>query len=300
VNRLREREGFTLVETMFSMALFSMAVVFLYSTFVVNTRIYVLENDVLELQQSTRVAMDEIAREVFMAGSGVPQGAIPSDMGFLFAVMPAYGGTGSPDSLRFLRGDTGVQTSLSSSMTSRSSPLAVNDGSMFSAGDVVLIQGNTVECGESLELFQVTQVVNEGGLYTLEHRPSPPWNQDDRLSCTFMAPSTLTKVRLIRYAIDESDPLHPLLVKTIDEGASEVIARDIENFKVTYDLLNGMRGIKNPPDPNLIRKINFSLVGRTQGPDDRWAGGIHSLTGESDNYRRYRLNTQVFIRNIES
>ena len=293
------RSGFTLVETLFSLTLFSMAIVFLYSTFVVNSRMYLLQSDVLELQQMTRTAMDDVSRSLLMAGSGVPQGAIPSDLGYLYAVVPGYGGTNAPDTLTFLRGVTQVQTYLDESMPDQSAVLKVQDASMFTAGDVAIIQGSTEECGESLEMFQITEVSTDGQ-NTLQHRQSPPWNADERLHCTYLSPATITKVDHIRYYIDESDSLHPCLVRRLNEGPPEVVATDIENLKITYDLLSGDRNVTDPFDPNLIRKVNFYLVGRTPEEDPRWTGGVHSLTGRSDGYRRYTLRTQVYIRNIES
>jgi prepilin-type N-terminal cleavage/methylation domain-containing protein len=300
MSRIKRNSGFTLVETIFSVAIFSMAVVFLYSTFVVNTRMYVLESDVLEVQQSTRTAIDELSRSLFMAGSGVPMGAIPSDLGFLYAVRPGYGGTDSPDTLVFLKGVTHVQAFINASMPDESAILKVEDASMFTPGDIALIQGGTLECGESLELFQITQISTDEGQNTIQHNQSPPWNEDERLNCTYLSPATITKIEFIKYFIDYSDPLHPCLVKGLDESTNLVIAEDIENLKVTYDLLSGERGLSAPSDPNVIRKVNFYLVGRTREEDERWSSGVHSLTGGSDGYRRYTLKTHVFIRNVES
>jgi len=289
--------GFTLVETLFSLALFSMAVVYLYSTYVVNSRMYVLDSGVLELQQSTRTAIDEVSRSLLMAGSGVPQGAIPSDLGYLYAIMPGYGGSNSSDTLTFLRGVTEVQTFLNESMPNESAILKVDDASMFTPGDVVIIQGNTQECGESLEMFEVTQCSTEGQ-NTIQHRQSPPWNLDQRMNCSYLSPSTLTRVDHIQYYIDNSDPLHPCLMRSLNQDTPEIIAMDIENFKVTYDLLTGERDVSDPPDPTLIRKANFFLVGRTPEEDRRWSNGVNSLTGQSDGYRRYTLRTHVYIRNL--
>ena len=294
-----DNQGFTLVELMFSMALFSMAVVFLYSTFVVNTRMYSTENEVLEMQQSTRTAVDDLSRSVFMAGSVMPKGAIPSDLGYLYAIMTGFGGTDSPDTLTFMKGVTQVQTYLTESMPEQSAILNVDDASMFSPGDVVIIQGNTLECGESLEFFEVTQI-STNGQNTLQHAQSLPWNTDQLLNCSYMTPATMTKVEFIKYYIDNSDPLHPTLMKVIDEHTPEAIAADMENLKVTYDLVSGDRGVSVPPNPNLIRKLNFFIVGRTGDEDNRWTGGVHSLTGQTDGYRRYCVKTNVYVRNLES
>ena len=173
-----------------------------------------------------------------------------------------------------------------------------HDTAMFTPGDVVIIQGSTQDCGEGLEMFEVTQISIDEGQNTIQHRQSLPWNEDERMNCTYLSPSTITRIDHIKYYIDNSDPLHPSLARSLNEGTSEIIAMDIENFKVTYDLLSGERGVSDPIDPNLIRKVNFYIVGRTPDEDSRWANGVHSLTGLPDGHRRYTLRTHVYIRNV--
>lgn len=298
--RFKKTDGFTLVETLFSLVVFSLAIVFVYSTFVVNTRMYNVENDVLELQQMTRTAMDEISRMLLMTGANVPQGAIQSDMGFLYAITPGYGGPNSPDTLIFMRGIDEAQAALNNSMPSPSAELKVDEGSPFESGQLVIIQGNTLECGETREMFVITHVqTDEGqGQDLLQHRYFPPWNMDQSMNCSYLAPSTITRVDFMKYYIDESDRLHPCLIRSVNETTQEILATDIENFKITYDLLTGERGLVDPLDPDLIRQINVLIVGRTPEEDSRWQEGVHSLTGESDGYRRYRLQTDVFLRNM--
>jgi hypothetical protein len=104
----------------------------------------------------------------------------------------------------------------------------------------------------------------------------------------------------MRYYIDESDPLHPALVREIDNSTTEILAENIENFKVTYDLQSGVRSDPDPADLNLIRQVNFFVIGRTRNQDDRWEQGVHSLTGDQDGFRRYKLATQIFFRNLQS
>jgi hypothetical protein len=128
-----------------------------------------------------------------------------------------------------------------------------------------------------------------------------------------------TRVRLITYYLDvATDPRRPRLVRrinngsgltaatTFDNGLGTVVAFDVENLTISYDLA-APDGINNPtnvrmtdadldgsgacaPDPcsaNQIRKVNFILSGRSSRP----------MRG-TNQYFRNRLSTQVSLRSL--
>ena len=128
-----------------------------------------------------------------------------------------------------------------------------------------------------------------------------------------------TRIRLITYYLDvTTDPRRPRLVRrinngsgltaatTFDNGLGTVVAFDIENFTISYDLV-APDGVNNPtnvrmtdadldgsgacaPDPcspNQIRKVNFVLAGRSSRP----------MRGTNQFFRN-RLSTQVSLRSL--
>jgi len=129
-------------------------------------------------------------------------------------------------------------------------------------------------------------------------------------------PSTATRIRLVSYYLDTvTDPLRPRLVRRVNNGDPKtynnalgtVVAFDVEDMKITYDLVDGvtnpagarmttddLSGVKttaacypNPCSPNQIRKINITLTGRSRTP-----------LRQTRQYLRNTLTTQVSLRSM--
>jgi type II secretory pathway pseudopilin PulG len=129
-------------------------------------------------------------------------------------------------------------------------------------------------------------------------------------------PSTATRIRLVSYYLDTvTDPLRPRLVRRVNNGDPKtynnalgtVVAFDVEDMKITYDLVDGvtnpagarmtsddLAGVKttaacypNPCSPNQIRKINITLTGRSRTP-----------LRQTRQYFRNTLTTQVSLRSM--
>ena len=101
--------------------------------------------------------------------------------------------------------------------------------------------------------------------------------------------TTATRVRMITYYIDATDPLHPKLVRRMNNGSAvsfsnssgNVVAFDVENIQVSYDMADGKT---NPAgvrfvaadyasggpcygadcSPTQIRKVTVTLTGRSK------------------------------------
>jgi prepilin-type N-terminal cleavage/methylation domain-containing protein len=70
---MRTRQGFTLVELMVSVALMGVVIVWLMGFFVVQSRSYVVTDELGEAQQNSRTIIDLIEREIRAAGMMVPE-----------------------------------------------------------------------------------------------------------------------------------------------------------------------------------------------------------------------------------
>jgi hypothetical protein len=101
-----------------------------------------------------------------------------------------------------------------------------------------------------------------------------------------------------KYFIDDTDPYHPVLMVSENEETPQVVADNIENFQLSYDLATGQREVTDPDDPAAIRLVRVMIVARTNSPDPQWNNGINSRTGMSDHYRRVTLSANVFVRNL--
>lgn len=125
--------------------------------------------------------------------------------------------------------------------------------------------------------------------------------------CTFqIVPTVATRVRLISYYLETpgADERDLRLIRRINAGAPTAVAFFIEEFTLSYDLVDG---VANPvdvvmddtdltgggtcaPDPcseSQIRKVNVTLTGRSSGR--------HPQTNE---FLRNTLATQISLRNL--
>ena len=107
-------------------------------------------------------------------------------------------------------------------------------------------------------------------------------------------PVRATRVYMITYYIDATNPMTPRLMRQVNFNPPQVVAQVIENMQVTFDLASpvNLPGINipiiNPPDsPNQIRKVNLLMAARSQNPC--------IVTGQ---YFRTNLVTQVSLRSL--
>jgi prepilin-type N-terminal cleavage/methylation domain-containing protein len=116
--------------------------------------------------------------------------------------------------------------------------------------------------------------------------------------------SSVSRIRMITYFIDVTDPTSPRLMRQINANAPTTVAFDIETFVLNYDLASDTGTWAyvemNPADvnttggrcsplacsPNTIRKTNLTLSGRTQSKV--------AATG----YYRSALTSQVALRSL--
>jgi hypothetical protein len=163
------------------------------------------------------------------------------------------------------------------------------------------------DAGDSLGLNQAAAA--SGNARTLYDGPD---TNADTLSGCCMA-TTATRIRLITYYLDvTTDPRRPRLVRRMNNGhptnfdnaLGTVVAFDIEDLQVSYDIADGIGNPANvrlndadldgsgacdpdPCSPNQVRKINLLLAGRSRIP----------MRGTNQFFRN-RLVTQVSLRSL--
>ncbi|MGH9468814.1 MAG: hypothetical protein ACRD1N_00560 [Terriglobia bacterium] len=103
---------------------------------------------------------------------------------------------------------------------------------------------------------------------------------------------TLTKIDMITYYIDNSNPSHPYtLERELGASAPTAVAYGINNLQFTYDLSTGGSGstdLPSPVNPNQISKVNL------------WLSGISNYAlRRSRQYYSSNIASAVTIRNLE-
>lgn len=67
-NRKKRKAGFTIIELMVTLSISSILIAAAYRTFSAQQKVYHVQNEVMEMQQGVRVAMDILVRDIRMAG----------------------------------------------------------------------------------------------------------------------------------------------------------------------------------------------------------------------------------------
>jgi type II secretory pathway pseudopilin PulG len=162
---------------------------------------------------------------------------------------------------------------------------------------------------DSLNLNQTTAV---NGTLT-DHINTAPAETCTSPPTPCFVPTTATRIRMVSYYLDTTtDPNRPRLVRRINNGSATtydntsgtVVAFDVENLQISYDLVDGVTNpanVKfnaadlagtgacspNPCSPNNIRKINILISGRSR-----------TTLRQTRQYFRNTLTTQVSLRSM--
>jgi prepilin-type N-terminal cleavage/methylation domain-containing protein len=95
-------------------------------------------------------------------------------------------------------------------------------------------------------------------------------------------PTSVTRVVMVTYYIDAvTVPAQPRLVRRINFQPAQIIAADIDNLQVTYDVVDGVTNpvnLKSPLSPNTpqqIRGINLYLTARGASRAQSAGSGVH-------------------------
>jgi prepilin-type N-terminal cleavage/methylation domain-containing protein len=211
-----------------------------------------------------------------------------------------------------------------SSMTVHPS-VDIDDGGVddVDPGNLILLKK-----GSSTALVQVTRVVGQQVFFdspdslNLNQAAAADGNAKsvytdapaDVIGPTGSIPTTATRIRMVSFYLDATDPTRPRLMRRINNGNPTVynntlgtaVAFDIENLQITYDLSDGVDNPTNvrmtaadqagtggagctsdPCSPNQIRKVNIVVSGRSR-----------STLKNTKQFFRNQLTTQVSLRSL--
>jgi prepilin-type N-terminal cleavage/methylation domain-containing protein len=188
--------------------------------------------------------------------------------------------------------------------------IMLTKGSSSSLVQVTNVAGQRLSfaVGDSLNLNQTGAAAGTlAQLRALAPADTPP-----------VAPNTFvntiaTRIRLVTYYLDvTTDPSHPRLIRRMNNGdplnfdnsLGTVVAFDVENLQITYDLADGVTNPSNVRmddadldgtgrcaprscSPNQIRKVNILLSGRSRLPMRTTGQFLHNT-----------LVTQVSLRSL--
>lgn len=217
-NRVRGERGTTLIELMIALALTGVITLVIMKTYVTQHENYLTQDDVAVMQQSSRACLDEMTRQIRMAGHKVPMG-----------LNALVAGDTDPDTLEVVYQGDEVETFLTAAMANTSAGLQCNDVTDFEENDWVYIYDPDSAKGEWLQVSAV-----QAGSNTLLHQYNPA-----NLTQIYPADAIVMKLEKVKFFVDDSDPDNPCLMVQRGGDPAEVYADMISDLQFRYRLANG-------------------------------------------------------------
>ena len=308
------QRGFTLVELMVSLVIFSFAIAGIMAVAVTMTRAYREQRRAIATENAARAPMDFIADAVRSASPGVTTGNVHDAYTCAAGAVAHLDNTGAPDELEIVYASGGIVTTTHSAFTSSSAAITVpaDHVDQFAAGDYVLVtdsaQGTVAKVtgitGNNLDLAPITcaTAFPTGG---------------------YPSGSILVRAQRARFTIDNLDGVPTLFMDPdglAGPAEAEPVAEGVEDFQVAIgvdadasgDLLDNGGADEwagNAPGDVLpagaIRAVKVVLVARDTKEISggsatffRPAALNRSAATELDKYRRRVLTSTIEIRNL--
>jgi len=315
VSEARDQRGFTLVELMVSLVIFTFAIAGVLSVAVAMTRAYREQRRVIATENAARAPLDFIVDALRQASPGVTSATIKdaNDCSFTGKAVQFVDHDDAPDELVVVYASGGIVSTTHTAFTSSSASIAIPSAHVddFSIGDYVLVTN-----ADEGTLVRVTGV----GTASL----------DVAVSCTtafptggYPAGSMLIRAQRARFTVELLDGIPTLMLYANGATANEPVAEGVEDLQVaigvdadddgaitdgglgsTSDEWIGNAPLDTMPTGN-IRAVQVVVVARDTKPLTGTAAFYepadalnHSGSTNLDNYRRRMLRSIVEIRNL--
>ncbi|RKX26470.1 MAG: hypothetical protein DRP47_08115 [Candidatus Zixiibacteriota bacterium] len=269
--RIVNQCGTTFLEVMVALAIMGVITAAIFKLYISSHKNYMVQNEVANVQQSARASLDELTRQIRMAGYDLPLG--------LAAIQAS---NTDPDTITLCYRATNCDTYLASAMPQPSAELkCATDVSCFYDGQWVYIFEPDSGGGEWFEITEVQTAAKH-----IQHNTmnlSKSYNQD----------AIVLAINKVKFYIDETtDQDNPTLMIELPGQNPQIYADNIIDLQFKYRMKNGVL-LDTILIPDDVREVQINLTGRSMNEDVDLAD-----LGEGDGYRRRTFSTSVFLRNV--
>ena len=271
--RLRACKGLTLIELLVAMAISSILIAAIYRTFMGQHKTYTVQEQVVDMQQNVRVAINRMMREIRMAGFGNVGDVLESGgvNGFTDVITP------NDNTITIVGGFRQIST------LAADAAVGQNKITLANATDASEFDGATHHHYISIGGLESNTVQSRTGAdLTLD--PNHP------LKVTHPAGTPIFKIHAIMYGLRDDDGVRVLfrdLYPNTVSSQRDTVAENIENVQFEYFDADG-----NPPAvPANIRMVKVTVTARTSMSDPEFKGG-------AGGYRRRTIASNILVRNM--
>jgi len=247
IKDLRSERGTTLIELMIALVLTGIVTLAIMRTYVTQHENYLVQDDVTTMQQGARASIDELTRQIRMAGHDLPLG--------LPAIVAA---NTNPDTITITYHGNDCDTYLAAAMPNASAELKLaSDISCFEADQWVYIYDPDSSVGE---WFKISEV--QAAAFHIQHRYEPK-----SLSRIYDADALLLALNQVKFFIDETaDPDKPMLMIQLGGDPPLPYAEHISDLQFQYRLANGTI-VDVPVLVSDVREVLISITAESTRPD---------------------------------
>jgi hypothetical protein len=257
----KKNKGLTLIELLIALLSSSILIGALYRIFISQQKTYTVQDQVADMQQNVRIAIDQMTREVRMAGYGGDILVIFGDVnGFTNIITPAN------NAITILLADE--VGALKQNAAKGTNQLKVTNASKFNTDKKKYL------CLNGLNNYLIQSVITDTITLTTSLAEDHLINEPVYL------------VKAITYSLGLSSGKTALRRNENTGGGAQPLAENIESLQFTYFDTNG-NITANPPD---IRMIKVVVTAKTNMSDPEYKGG--------DGYRRRTLSSHIKVRNM--
>jgi len=255
--------GFSLLEVLVSLALFSLVLIGLHALALSGERTQEMGSRLSKANQDIRAALEIVSRDFRMAGSGF--GGLPVQTAdgpsrvLLYPILAGCTYGEEADSVRILLSLEGVRTALKERMPDPYAALECKDVRGFAPGDRVVVTD-----GVSADMFEVTAVVfrKKGHDGKLIHDASRAANDPAGHSVWppggYAKGSAVAKVNAVVLRAKRSGDAW-CLTRKVDGGEAVPLLANMRKLTLTYRLSDGTL-VRDPPPGAGILEVRIELT----------------------------------------
>jgi len=268
------KRGVTLIELLIALIISAILVAGIYRVFISTQRSYTVQDQVAEMQQNVRAAINKMMREIRM----VPFGRIVSLNNGTFAssILPVNGFadvlTTNPDNITIVGGFEQIRTAAGNPITVVSFTLSPPTITLSNATNEFngSAHGYLSIGGEESFIVQ-NQPVGNTNILTLDRAPSNPVGH------------FVFKIQAVSYSVDNNRVLRR---NGNTGGGNQPLADNIESLQFQYFNASGAQTLI----PNSATSIQVTITARTKDPDPTYAS--------DGGFRRRQIVSTIQLRNM--
>lgn len=289
---VRRERGVNLIELLLALAVSAVLIAGIYRVFVQQQKSYVVQEQIADMQQNVRVAVNRMLREIRMAGYGGKN----ENVGGLNDIVKTFGDVNGYTSIVTPEHDVVQDGILHDRITIIAAydligRLKVDANAGANAITIAYTEDSPFTtknpkkrylCLNGRNNYEIDVEKVSGG--------SVPLKTGTTLLEDHRAGEPVFLVKAITYGLKRSSGIPVLYRNENTGGGGQPVAEHIESLRFHYRLADGLQ-ISLPADPRQIRGVRVDITARTGREDP-------DLAKVGDGYRRRTVTTFIHLRNL--